>query len=73
MQLKQDVSAATALASLLQGIPLPACEEAGAAGSGKGRSPRWLAHAHSSGPQRGEVAEPGLSQGCLSQPEEVAG
>lgn len=73
MQLKQNVSAAMVLASVLQGIPLLACEEVGAAGSGKGRSPRWLAHAHSDGPQRGEVAEPGLPQGCISQPEEVAG
>lgn len=72
MQLKRDVSAAVALASHLQGIPLPAHEEVGAAGSGKGRSPRCLAHAHSSGPQRGEVAKPGLSQGRLSWPEEVA-
>lgn len=61
MQLKPDVSAAVALASLLQDILLPVCEKVGAAGSEKGRSPRWLAHALSSGPQGRKVAEPGLS------------
>lgn len=58
MQLKPVGSAAVALASVLQGIP---CLLARAAGSGKGRFPHWLAHAHSSGPQRREVAKPGLT------------
>jgi len=67
MQLKQAVSAVSALASLLQGLPLSACEEVGAAAAGRQlRSPPWPAPARSLG------LEQGLEQGCLSWPEKVA-
>lgn len=78
MQLKQDVSAASALASLLRGLPLPSCEEWEllARESSSGPHDGWLLPAALGRgrlvPGEGEEAQPVLEQGCFSWPEKVA-